>query len=448
MQRLLLSRECGDSAVGLDDVLSERWATLQADPNRAIKPQFAPAPAAVLDIDSATGSLLLFGTENRDTSRPTAALSLYAYPHRSLHPSAKPPSLLPVVSTPPDNSPFAPHPPVAGRFFPGDPALFVTVDTSPTVTVWDTENFIPAAGVALPDDLGPATCLAISSHDSARKELIAVTPSRASSVTLVDLESGTATHTLVAADARVCDLAWSPANPHLLASVDIHGTLCLFDVRRSGGVACLLRIKSITSRRLPRGDVPVSTQRRTPTRKRQRTNGLLGLGCAWTGRGAWRGSSALGIGVGGTGTQPLTTRAPAAPALQLDLRVRARIQFMPDGGSIVTRRIGRGFATWDVLTGRLVSTFWQSGTDEGRPECEAFEIARDSTHLLAGMSGNLAALDANDGGVVKLSGAHGGAGARADIGLMALHPLEEEVVSATEGGITIWSAPLQPLEDR
>lgn len=121
-------------------------------------------------------------------------------------------------------------------YYPPDPGLFVTASYDKSVKVWDANELT----VAFTFDLGLAPhSVAIAPH--ARHALVAVS-SASPAIRLLDLASGSATHSLVHGGRPVgtCTANWSPRDEHILASGGSDGTVMLWDIRMAAGcIACL-----------------------------------------------------------------------------------------------------------------------------------------------------------------------------------------------------------------
>jgi len=65
-------------------------------------------------------------------------------------------------------------------------------------------------------------------------------------IRLVDLRSGSSTHSLAGHQGAVLSVGWSPTLEHILASGGIDGTLRLWDVRKSSGTLGVLNLEDST----------------------------------------------------------------------------------------------------------------------------------------------------------------------------------------------------------
>jgi DNA excision repair protein ERCC-8 len=122
------------------------------------------------------------------------------------------------------------------QWYPADPGVFISSSFDQRVLLWDTETFRPVTHF----ELG-ASVTAARMRAQPDDILIAVAADT-SSIVLLDVLSGAATHRLPGHSDYVTCVEWSPTNPYLLASGARNGAVRLFDVRRSGASACLLTL--------------------------------------------------------------------------------------------------------------------------------------------------------------------------------------------------------------
>lgn len=436
MHRLLIARELGDDGYALDDFLGERWTQLAVDEAREITVPFCDG-LHFLDIDRPAGSMILCGGQDIIANRvgeTTGSVGIFRCP-KDREKVKKEPLIFSVDKSRGGESL------VCGKWFPNDPSLFVTGSMSDgEVLVWDTENFVVAARFSLGRD--SVRALDMSFAPGAKSELVAVGVLSSKDVNLLDLDSGAAIHHLQGNCNAIFDIRWSPTNPHMLASTDSSGKTCLFDVRRSGRNALLLEFDE--ARRMPLPDVPASALSQQPRRtnatprrrKRQRAKAsiddnprLLGLGCAWYSYESH--SRRNGIGRRNRYTQDLVP----------ERGVSVQVRFTPDGTRLVTADHAGWLRLWDVVTGRLISSYSDDGRlhrSEASPWLVSFLISNDGSHILTNVSGDLYTLDIEDGGLVQRGG-----GTFEDMESMVVHPLNEEVYSGFRNRISCWSYPHQ-----
>lgn len=489
MLNLLRARECGYAVEGLDDVLHERWTLLRSISERSIRVSFSGVAVPVLTFDTATGELLLAAGENELNSGRSGAVAIFKRPEKGNTPA----NLDHMGGTRPVamsrsrdcSNGFA----TSAAWFPGDAGLFVLgMDEGRRVGIWDTERLTciatsmigSAASTGHDETRGTGSVLTVQfpSHPLARSSLVAAACSNLRHVTLLDLDSGTASHVLRGPRARapVHDARWSPLHPHHIATIDITGEISLFDIRRSGAIACLSQM-SPTSRKFPQPDdfenrdPPVKlsqpVQRPEPTlkttfrKKRRRRKDSeqdtgrdtigselqsvqsLGLRCNW--RPLWDGRH-----------DSLHTHryhgvsSMADPGWSLQERSRtskAVVRYTWDGSTLVSC-CGRyeGFYTHDVLTGCLLSSLGGLGTFISQPEPQhlpqrlsiplLFEVARDNEHVVSTAGKNLCVFDIKTGALVH----HATDGGVGYFEALALHPFEEEVYTSAPRYITCWSS--------
>lgn len=488
MLNLLRARECGYAVEGLDDILHERWTMLRPVSTRSIRVSFSGAPVPVLTFDTATGELLLAAGANDLDGGRCGAVAIYKHPEKGTVPTDQDRirGTNPVAMTRPrDNTVgFA----TSAAWFPGDAGLFVLgMDEQRKVGIWDTERLTCVSTTTIgvgtsnarggTSDTGLVLTVQFPSHPLANSSLVATACSNLQHVTMLDLDSGTTSHVLRGPRARapVHDVKWSPTHPHQIATVDILGEISLFDIRRSGSIACLSQM-SPTSRRLPRPDdvqgnaVPVERSQSgeasepTPSRevrrryRRQKTsrhdnvnanNDLklqsplpLGLRCNW--RPPWDGRH---DSLYSQRYHRLPTTTDAGWTLQKQSRTSMAVVRYTWDGSTLLSCCGRydGFYTHDVLTGCLLSslggvrTFLSQREPQHLPQRFSipllFEVARDNEHVISTSGKNLCVFDLETGALVH----HGKDGDVGHFEALALHPFKDEVFTSAPRYITCWS---------
>lgn len=438
MHKLLCAREYGEEVHGLDDVLSERWTTLQVDESRKFTCSSVNTIRSV-DLDSPAGQLLLFGGQNFVVG---GTVGVHKYPEQNCKPEKEPLDVR------------IGNPSCDGvrciRWFPSDRALFLTGSNRrfnghnwAEVHIWDTEAFKSISSFRM-DEPG-VRAFDLSDAPDARQELIATVLEESHDVRLLDIASGANTHRLEGHHGPVTDVKWAPSNPHMLVSCDEDGMICLFDVRRSGHHACLLRFDY--RRRLHESEPRVSKESAVveplislakalrSSRKRRRksvqelpTAALLGLGCSWTSNSRQR-SLQRGI--------------PYAALSRGDsFRPARRVRFTMDGAQVISVSKDTSFRAWDVITGKLVSEFHDVSLRHTPVIAESkMELARDGIHMIWACFDSLRVVDLQDGMIVhNVESQWGGASE------MIVHPLEEEIITVHQNHVDIWSYKKTPRE--
>lgn len=437
MQRMLLARECGEQACGLEDVLHQRWAFLGADATRELSLTFMDE-ARFIDISTPTGELLLCGGGgiHSETGAFGAAIAIY----RLASPREVPPHD-PIVKL--SGTQVCPHAAAAARWMPHDPALFVLGGARTEFSVWDSAQFTAVQRMNIGKEEGVVTALDMSSAPGAQTGLVAVADDQSQHVKLVDLASGAFAHRLEGHSGYVRDVRWSPANPNMLVSAAKDGVR-LFDVRRSGKTACLLKFNEF--RKMPdiAWDLDILGRRDTsdevcrPRSKRRTTNAtaahasrlcqmatspLLGLGCAWTTVSPQRQRRRRNL--------PVLSSIPSAIDSS---KCPTTVRFSPDGATIVNASKLGEYQIFDVFTGRLIGAH-SDGASTGRLG-PVFAIARDNYHLLADRAGQLYAIGLDTGEYLwERIGQMGNT--MSDI---EIHPVNEEVYSVSGTTVHCWSA--------
>lgn len=437
MQRILLARECGEDACGLEDVYLDEWTNLQMDEPREHVAMFADE-LNFMDIDAVHGSLLLCGGSTWAGRGSEVLGSVGVFQVEP--PGKKPVKEAVVFST---DQKIVGGALCCGSWLPEDPGLFVTGNTNSEISVWDTSCFNVALRIQL--DLGEVetgnvTALHMSSVPGAKSELVATARTTSRDINLLDLGSGACTHRLEGHAGYVTDVKWSPTNPYMLASCGTDGGVRLFDVRRSGKLACLVEFddykafpdqawnvqtRESSSNQMPRKR-PKPAQRNSA---RKRTDSVplrritvLGLGCAWESPSAaqdrWRKrrlETVKHIGLlGGSST--------------------SRIRFSPNGTTLISSGIDLLLRLWDVHTGTFLKAHRQKQSKL------LFAIARDNYHFFTNDLGALRICDIEDG--VQIWQRHGHVRTMSE---MVVHPLRQEIYTASGSQIICWS-PSTPVE--
>lgn len=437
MIRSLVAREYGGEAHDLDDILHDNWSRLQPNIHDSIQAPFRLNHfLTLLDVHTTTTtSLLLTG----GTSQTQPTLSIYQLPLPFTKPAQQPV----VTSVPQCFGSHVENCTVTNiKWFPCDASLFMTGITDhvngPSVCVWDTEEFciaatIPLHSTDLAKEAHPVYTISTCDHHSAKSELIAVTTGKRSFITLLDLSSGSTTHTLHPefATSHVHDVVWSPTNPHLLASASEDGSVSLFDVRRSGTVACLMSMDNRSPKFPNPSDIPPGAPSQNQSDANQLPLVPLGLSCAWKGMSNLRHDELHRR----RRRHRLGSRRRSASHLQTpnDGKKKTCIRFTPDGSTIVSRKKAKGFLAHDVLTGRLLSKFpiHEGGAD-------TFEVSPDCLHVICFSECCLSYIDLMDGRFVHRSSPG------PNVFDFVMNQFDQQLISVGGHSIDFWDCPKQP----
>lgn len=119
-------------------------------------------------------------------------------------------------------------------FFPFDSLAFVSSSYDHTLKVFSSETLKASASFDLHAVVYSCSISSIASH------MLVACATQLPAVRLVDLRSGTSSHSLAGHNGAVLSVAWSPVDEHILASGGTDGTVRLFDIRRSAGCLGLL----------------------------------------------------------------------------------------------------------------------------------------------------------------------------------------------------------------
>ena len=124
---------------------------------------------------------------------------------------------------------------VSCRWYPTDTGMFFAAARSGTFQIWDTNEMEPVLECRpFQYDHGGSPglcCMEVSPNKSA-----AVGSPTCRLVKLIDVRTGASSHSLSGhSNKGVCDLAWSTACPHVLASAGMDGRVILWDVRKATG---------------------------------------------------------------------------------------------------------------------------------------------------------------------------------------------------------------------
>ena len=122
-------------------------------------------------------------------------------------------------------------------FYPFDSAAFLSSSFDQTLRLWATASARLSGSFNLGSKVYSHAVSPVADH------LLVACATQHPAVRLVDLRSGAAVQSLVAADqiaGAVLSVAWSPRHEHILASGSVDGTVRIWDVRRASGMLALL----------------------------------------------------------------------------------------------------------------------------------------------------------------------------------------------------------------
>jgi DNA excision repair protein ERCC-8 len=122
-------------------------------------------------------------------------------------------------------------------FYPFDAQAFLSSSYDHTLKIYSSETLQPSASFDLESIIYTHSLSPIASH------LLVACASQHPAIRLVDLRSGSSTHTLAGHHGAVLSVAWSPSHEHILASGGADGAVRIWDVRKSAGNIGLLDLE-------------------------------------------------------------------------------------------------------------------------------------------------------------------------------------------------------------
>ena len=125
-------------------------------------------------------------------------------------------------------------------FYPFDSAAFLSSSYDHHLKLYATETLQASADFDLSSIVYTHAPSPIASH------LIVACATQHPAVRLVDLRSGSNTHSLAGHHGALLALAWSPTLEHILASGGVDGTVRLWDIRKSSGALGVLDMEDST----------------------------------------------------------------------------------------------------------------------------------------------------------------------------------------------------------
>jgi DNA excision repair protein ERCC-8 len=125
-------------------------------------------------------------------------------------------------------------------FYPFDSAAFLSSSYDHFLKLYATETLSVSANFDLNSIIYSHALSPIASH------VLVACATQHPAVRLVDLRTGSSTHSLAGHYGALLSLAWSPTLEHILASGGIDGTVRLWDIRKSSGELGVLNMEDST----------------------------------------------------------------------------------------------------------------------------------------------------------------------------------------------------------
>lgn len=141
-------------------------------------------------------------------------------------------------------------------FYPFDSGAFLSTAYDHHLKLYATESLVVSADF----DLGSI----VYTHAISLGLLVACATQHPA-VRLVDLRSGSSTHSLAGHHGALLSVSWSPTIEHVLASGGVDGTVRLWDIRKSSGALGVLDMEDSTgitgTNEMGRSDRPLESRR-------------------------------------------------------------------------------------------------------------------------------------------------------------------------------------------
>ena len=125
-------------------------------------------------------------------------------------------------------------------FYPFDSAAFLSSSYDHHLKLYATESLAPSADFDLRSIIYTHALSPIASH------LLVACATQLPTVRLIDLRSGSSTHSLAGHHGALLSVAWNPRLEHVLASGGVDGTVRLWDIRKSSGSLGVLDMEDST----------------------------------------------------------------------------------------------------------------------------------------------------------------------------------------------------------
>lgn len=125
-------------------------------------------------------------------------------------------------------------------FYPFDSAAFLSSSYDHHLKLYATETLQPSADFDLESIIYTHALSPIAAH------LLVACGTQLPVVRLVDLRSGSKTHSLAGHHGAILSVCWSPTIEHILASAATDGTVRLWDIRKSSGALGVLNLEDST----------------------------------------------------------------------------------------------------------------------------------------------------------------------------------------------------------